>query len=768
MQERSLSNTADEARGRMIQDNYYFEAKNNEAGDVFANQKRQLLSLWKADEATKLSLPEWETYKKRQWEQAKGSTEFLPWLYTSMWKNSGTQDDMFTCLLRRQHKEFKVSTGFEEFKKEVITNITKHVGEILGKTATQDQIIQQCLGEIISGLNVGGHEYNEFRNWQQAHSPEHFSTWMLQKEWDKSNKTVTFDEYKLNKRQELEKIWAESGLQHAGMDFDTWRKVQDPSLLNDTGLRAFIHCDTETRKFYRLESTASGAVNRNNIPYTTEYETTLHSGKGYAIFVVDSNQEIYAASHIPNVFHHSSFFADGAILAAGELRMGLDYGFAVAKDDKHKKTILKNFETNNKDAYKIQFIKNEKNNAWTIAGEDATGKMNVMEIPSGSTLDQELQQIDLKVKDPLSFTKRAAILDQASNLLGRPNPKDQITLLSSKSGHYHPEDPENYFMLKLWETRGVDLSKITFKTFGLREEVVYRSAQEYINQIEPLILLRQGKRLFIESGRVQDNQHQPLLVTEKTVVINKNGDCYLGDNYHDAFKHKEILKAKNIPGVKDDDIILKQTVQLELNKLNTKKASITDHIAELDRLIKQTNKSSRAKRSGRLTVKSTELSRLEKINNSIASLEKLIAPSAQRGFEEIQGGGVISINSKGEIEKIDTKIGDYVLSEKEIEKTLLALKRQGVKLDTVSLVVYDKSGTRAAPQNANQYLVDKHAAEKPKIVAPIVAASIKPQVTTGAITSKYRDTMAQSRNGSQSVPTLEEPIAPFSLTPKKY
>lgn len=682
-----------------------------------------------------------------------------------MWKNSGTQDDMFTWLLRRDHKEFKIPIGFEEWKKEVLTDITKHSSETLGKAATQDQIIEQWLGEMISGLNVKGDEYNEFKNWQQANSPDHFSTWMLQKEWYKSNKTVTFDEYKLNKLQELEKIWAKSGLQQAGMDFDTWRKVQDPSLLNDTGLRAFIHCDDETRQFYKLESTASGAVYRNNTPYTTEYETTLHSGKGYAIFVVDSNQEIYAASHIPNVFHHSSFLADGAILAAGELRMGLDYGFEIAKDDKQQKLMLKNFETNNKDAYKIQFIKNEKNNAWTIAGEDATGKINVLEIPSGSALDQELQQLDLKT--PLSFTKRASILDQAANLLGRPNPKDQITLLSSKSGHYHPDDAENYYMLKLWEKRGVDLSKTTFATFG-SPPVVFRSAKEYVDQIEPLVLSRQGKRLFIESGRVQDNQHQPLLATEKTVVINKNGDCYLGDNYHDAFKHKEILKAKNIPGVKDDDIILKQTVQLELNKLNTKKASITDHIAELDRLIKQTTKSARAKRSGRLTVKSTELSRLEKINNSIASLEKSIAPSAQRGFEEIQGGGVVSINSKGEIEKIDTKIGDYVLSEKEIEKTLLAFKRQGVKLDTVSLVVYDKSGTRAAPQNANQYLVDKHAAAKPKIAAPIIAASITPQVTTGVITSKYRDTMTQRRHDSQNIPTLDESNASSSTTPKKY
>ena len=82
----------------------------------------------------------------------------------------------------------------------------------------------------------------------------------------------------------------------------------------------------------------------------------------------------------------------------------------------------------------------------------------------------------------MSFSERSTILNQAATLLGRINPTNKVTLLSSKSGHYQPRDEENYYMLKLWEKHGVDLAKTPFTS--LSSSQLYENAQEYLDKIE--------------------------------------------------------------------------------------------------------------------------------------------------------------------------------------------------------------------------------------------------------------------------------------------
>lgn len=53
--------------------------------------------------------------------------------------------------------------------------------------------------------------------------------------------------------------------------------------------------------------------------YHTSNESTMHSGVGWAIFVVDRKDQIYAGSHISGHFHHSSFLAGDFVSAAGEI-----------------------------------------------------------------------------------------------------------------------------------------------------------------------------------------------------------------------------------------------------------------------------------------------------------------------------------------------------------------------------------------------------------------------------------------------------------------
>ena len=89
------------------------------------------------------------------------------------------------------------------------------------------------------------------------------------------------------------------------------------------------------------------------------------------------------------------------------------------------------------------------------------------------------------------------------------------------------------------------------------------------------------------------------------------------------------------------------------------------------------------------------------------------------------------------------------------------------RLETVSLVVYDKSGTPAASQNANQYLVDKHAAAKPKTELPIMTADASTihQSSGAEITNKYKDITMERRQDSQGTPAPLKPVTPLSITP---
>lgn len=56
------------------------------------------------------------------------------------------------------------------------------------------------------------------------------------------------------------------------------------------------------------------------VPFDTTHESTEHSGKGTAIFVIGANKQFYAGSHIRGQFHHSSFLGGEAIMGAGELK----------------------------------------------------------------------------------------------------------------------------------------------------------------------------------------------------------------------------------------------------------------------------------------------------------------------------------------------------------------------------------------------------------------------------------------------------------------
>ena len=57
-----------------------------------------------------------------------------------------------------------------------------------------------------------------------------------------------------------------------------------------------------------------------NTVFRTVFHSTHFSGPGTAIFVISPEKILYAGSHEVGRFHHSSFLAGSAVLAAGEIR----------------------------------------------------------------------------------------------------------------------------------------------------------------------------------------------------------------------------------------------------------------------------------------------------------------------------------------------------------------------------------------------------------------------------------------------------------------
>lgn len=60
-------------------------------------------------------------------------------------------------------------------------------------------------------------------------------------------------------------------------------------------------------------------LNSAEEPFHTGSLSTSFSGKGWAIYVMATDNKIYAHSHETGIFHHSSFLSGGRVKAAGEI-----------------------------------------------------------------------------------------------------------------------------------------------------------------------------------------------------------------------------------------------------------------------------------------------------------------------------------------------------------------------------------------------------------------------------------------------------------------
>jgi len=74
------------------------------------------------------------------------------------------------------------------------------------------------------------------------------------------------------------------------------------------------------RRVFFGDSTRLGSMHpRHSGLFSTENLSTVFSGKGWGIFVVDLDHNLYIHKHIEGKYHHSTFLSGGAVSAAGEI-----------------------------------------------------------------------------------------------------------------------------------------------------------------------------------------------------------------------------------------------------------------------------------------------------------------------------------------------------------------------------------------------------------------------------------------------------------------
>lgn len=122
-----------------------------------------------------------------------------------------------------------------------------------------------------------------------------------------------FEDWKMKRDDDIKKRWQ---LTRTSLPLDNWKSHQ---VSNPLVPMPFVSLNKEERKTYETKC-VDGILQRNNEPFSTLEEMTAHSGKGWVIFVIGPNGNLYSGSHLPGVFHHSSFLANSAIMAAGELK----------------------------------------------------------------------------------------------------------------------------------------------------------------------------------------------------------------------------------------------------------------------------------------------------------------------------------------------------------------------------------------------------------------------------------------------------------------
>ena len=100
----------------------------------------------------------------------------------------------------------------------------------------------------------------------------------------------------------------------------------EDSNIQPSMVRAFMkgvaYLDQAGRRQHRLRFVAGTAM-LNGVEFDTKEMQTVHSGRGFAIWVISEKGRMYAGNHVKGMLHHSSFLAGANIMCGGEMKAGM-------------------------------------------------------------------------------------------------------------------------------------------------------------------------------------------------------------------------------------------------------------------------------------------------------------------------------------------------------------------------------------------------------------------------------------------------------------
>lgn len=102
--------------------------------------------------------------------------------------------------------------------------------------------------------------------------------------------------------------------------------------------------DPDQRRRYEAISKDGRLVSTNGTPLDTSPSSSKFSGSGFAIYVMAPTGQIYVGTHIPSLFHHTTFLSGGNTACAGEIKIVDGKVVALTNKSGHYKSDEDNME----------------------------------------------------------------------------------------------------------------------------------------------------------------------------------------------------------------------------------------------------------------------------------------------------------------------------------------------------------------------------------------------------------------------------------------
>lgn len=297
---------------------YWLQLFRLEGLDLAGGARFLLRDLWVEYCDKEILLPEWIIHYQQQWTEAGSPLTFVEWMMEQVWANSGSPLDFDQWTYHICYGAPTDDTYQDWYNKHMERLYERWNEHPLGLSFDEYDAINMRRVRSATWLSMNSWKYQ--LDHQAIQSEEPLETYILTRYWeqalDDGTTSATLDEWLADHVVHDTSRWQELGFEEAGINLEEFRRMQSYEWYGAD--RPLTALDAELRKAFRI-TIEDGHAFRNGRPFHTQEESTFHSGKGFAVFVMDCHGNLYSASH-GNTFFHSSFMADGPVMMAGEMR----------------------------------------------------------------------------------------------------------------------------------------------------------------------------------------------------------------------------------------------------------------------------------------------------------------------------------------------------------------------------------------------------------------------------------------------------------------